>query len=123
LEIFCQTAKTHISDLENLLIATDETYSQTLISFGDKQLESHDFFSLFQNFFNELKEAKAENEAREELVKERIRQQQNVLNRQERISTKNSSKGKTLDEMGEMLKSGELFDCGPKRRQRQKKKY
>lgn len=31
--------------------------------------------------------------------------------------------GKTLDEMGEMLKSGELFDCGPKRRQRQKKKY
>ncbi|CBY24229.1 unnamed protein product [Oikopleura dioica] len=123
LEIFCETAKTHISDLENLLKATDETYSQTLISFGDKQLESHDFFSLFQNFFNELKEAKAENEAREELVKERIRQQQNVLNRQERISTKNSSKGKTLDEMGEMLKSGELFDCGPKRRQRQKKKY
>ena len=69
LEIFCQTAKTHMADLENLLKSTDETYSQALVSFGDKQLESHDFFSIFQNFFNELKEAKAENEAREELVK------------------------------------------------------
>lgn len=73
MEIFCETAKTHISDLENLLKATDETYSQTLISFGDKQLESHDFFSLFQNFFNELKEAKAENEAREELAKVKLK--------------------------------------------------
>ena len=39
------------------------------------------------------------------------------------ILLKSILKGKTLDEMGEMLKSGELFDCGPKRRQRQKKKY
>ncbi|CAG5098861.1 Oidioi.mRNA.OKI2018_I69.XSR.g16043.t1.cds [Oikopleura dioica] len=124
LEIFCQTAKTHMADLENLLKSTDETYSQALVSFGDKQLESHDFFSIFQNFFNELKEAKAENEAREELVKERLRQQQTLLNRQEKISTKNSLKqGKTLDEMGEMLKSGELFDCNPKRQRRAKKKY
>ena len=58
-----------MTDLENLLKATDETYSQALVSFGDKQLESHDFFSIFQKFFDELKEAKAENEAREELVK------------------------------------------------------
>ena len=95
-----------MADLENLLKSTDETYSQALVSFGDKQLESHDFFSIFQNFFNELKEAKAENEAREELVKasfnlskfmliktkERLRQQQTLLNRQEKISTKNSLK-------------------------------
>lgn len=122
LEIFCQIAKTQMADLETHIKDTDETYQKTLTRFGEKQMESHDFFSLFLQLINELREAKLENEKREEAVKDQIRQEKIKQSRQERISTRTTSKGKTLDEMGEMLKSGELFDCGPKRRNRPKKK-
>jgi len=120
LESFCSSASGQLRDVDERLGATDEKFKATAARFGEKQAESHDFFKMFAEFFAALNEAKAENEKREQERRDAARQEKLKIDRQERIS-RTASKNKSLDEMGAMLRSGEMFDDGPKRRKPKKK--
>lgn len=86
LESFCDSASAHLSDLEKRLSTTDSRFKTTAERFGEKQIDSHDFFKTFSEFFVSLSEAKAENEKREQERRDQARQEKLKLERQERIS-------------------------------------
>jgi hypothetical protein len=122
LETFCQSASGHLSDLEKRLSTTDTRFSTTASRYGEKQIESHDFFKTFSEFFASLQDAKTENEKREQERRDQMRQEKLKIDRQERIS-RTASKTKNFDEMGELLRTGQLFDVELQQRRRPKKKY
>ena len=86
LESFCDSASAHLSDLEKRLSTTDSRFKTTAERFGEKQIDSHDFFKTFSEFFASLSDAKAENEKREQERRDQARQEKLKLERQERIS-------------------------------------
>ena len=86
LESFCSSASGQLRDVDERLTLTDSKFKATAERFGEKQVESHDFFKMFAEFFAALNEAKAENEKREQERRDAARQEKLKIDRQERIS-------------------------------------
>jgi len=104
LETFCQSASGHLTDLEKRLASTDSRFTATANRYGEKQIESHDFFKTFSEFFASLQEAKADNEKREQERRDQMRQEKLKIDRQERIS-RTASKVKTIIFLNNYLKN------------------
>jgi len=121
LSAFCSSAEPRLAELTNALQKMDSTLQSTARHFGEnpKTVESHELFSIFDSFFHALEEARSENEKRKLKIKEEEQQIRITRERKERIST--ASKTKNFDEMGELLRKGELFDHPERRRKKQRK--
>merc|ERR1712062_157694 len=106
---FCFAANIELEKFTQKWTQMDEKLKKTAKHFGENPgtVDSHELFSTFDNFFNSLEFAKEENKKREEEEREKEKQKIILKERKERIAS--ASKKKNFDEMGEMLRKGDLF--------------